>query len=245
MAYNATKILIGINVMVFLLVFSLGIGSEAFNGVFDSYSFSGGKMLEAWRWVTSLFLHASASHLFFNMLGLYFFGKVLESRMPRQWFLSIYFVAGLLGNLVFALTSTAPVVGASGAIFGLMGAAMLLHPTELINIYIIPLPLSIVAVLFVIVEAFVLYFQPSSFGNVATVAHVGGLVTGAVFAMFRSWKQSMKGIFIVGVSFALLIFLGPIFGFITGIGSLVLNFVDFAVGLVLYGFANALSFIWA
>ena len=74
-----TKALIIANVAVFLLIFSMPQGMM--EGAFSLLGFSGSSMLEAWRWFTSLFLHASASHLFFNMIALYFFGRVADSSM--------------------------------------------------------------------------------------------------------------------------------------------------------------------
>ena len=75
-----------------------------------------------WTLVTYMFLHGSIGHLFFNMLGLFFFGSRLETRLGSKSFLWLYFLAGVGGALfqtVFA--SAAPMVGASGAIFGLVG----------------------------------------------------------------------------------------------------------------------------
>jgi hypothetical protein len=234
--------LIALNVAVFLLVFSMP--QPLSEQVFEDFSFSRGFALEVWRWFTSLFLHVTASHLFFNMLGLYFFGKILEDEVPRQWFLSVYFVSGLLGNLVFMFTSSSPVVGASGAMFGIMGAAMLLNPIKRAHLYVFPLPLGIIAITFVIFETLVVYFQPREFANIANISHVAGILTGALFALFYSPKRAVKGIVVLIVSLLLLIVLGPLFGMITGIGSVILRALDFITGLVLYGLAGLLSFIW-
>lgn len=245
MKNKITWYLIIINLVVFLLVFSLP--KEGMEWIFQTFSFSSAGMFEIWRWITSLFLHASASHLFFNMLGLYFFGKILEEEVPKQWFLSIYFVSGLLGNLFFMFTSVNPVVGASGAMFGVMGAAMLLNPIKKIHFYIFPLPLGLVAVMFVIVETMIVYFQPefgTNFGNVAHVAHIGGLITGSVFAFFHNPKRSSKGLLVLGICLALLIILAPIFALITGIGGLILSVIDAVIGFFLYGIAGLISFIW-
>jgi membrane associated rhomboid family serine protease len=236
--------LIIINVLVFIVVFS----RPDMEAIFGTLSFSWATKAELWRWFTSLFLHVSASHLFFNMLGLFFFGKVLEKEVSRQWFLSIYFISGLLGNFVYMFTSAMPVVGASGCVFGVMGAAMLLNPIKRIHLYIFPLPLGVVAIAFVIFETMAVYFQPEQFAeltqNVANIAHLGGVMTGGLFAMFYDLKRSMKGMLVLGVSILLLIVLSPIFALIAGIASIILGVIDFLVGLVLYGLAYLLSFIW-
>ena len=76
--HKITWSLIAANVIIFLLVFSFPEPTK--DWVFQTFSFSGETMLQLWRWFTSLFLHAGASHLFFNMLGLFFFGKILEEK---------------------------------------------------------------------------------------------------------------------------------------------------------------------
>jgi len=241
MANELTLSLIMVNIIVFLLVFSAPEPQQKW--IFETFYFSAGTATQIWRWLTSIFLHANASHLFFNILGLYFFGRILEEEMPRPWFLAIYFISGFLGNLAFMLTNSAPIVGASGAVFGLMGAAMFLNPVKRINLYIIPLPLGIVALMFVIVETLVVYFQPE-FGNIAHIAHIGGVLTGGIFAFFFDPKRSTKGILVLIISVLLLILLGPLFALITGIGGFILQIIDAVVGFFLYGLANLLSFIW-
>lgn len=240
--YPITLGLLVINVVVFLLVFSMPEG--LMKQIFEVLSFSWATKFEAWRWLTSLFLHASASHLFFNMLGLYFFGKGLEENTSKARFLSVYFVAGLLGNFVFMFTSSSPVVGASGCVFGLLGAAMLLNPVKRIHFYVFPLPLGVVAVAFILVESLMASAGAIAVTGVAHVAHLAGLATGAIFAFFFDPKQATKGMLVLILCLGLLIFLGPFFSLITGIGSLLLGILETVVGFFLYGIARLLSFIW-
>lgn len=238
-----TFFLIGLNVLMFLLIFSMP--QELMEKTFSSLSFSGETALQAWRWLTSLFLHVSASHLFFNMLGLYFFGRTLEHQIHKQWYLAIYFISGLLGNFVFMLSSGAQVAGASGAVFGVMGATMFLDPLKKIRLYIIPLPLAFIAVPFVILETFIVAFQPAfADKTVANVSHVAGILAGTCFAFFYSPKKSMKGLAILLITLVFLIFLGPVFSIITGVGGILLQGVDYAIGLVLYSLAKLLGFLW-
>lgn len=240
-----TWTLIMVNVLVFLLVLSMPEGLQEL--VFNTFYLSRGTALQLWRWFTAMFLHdtGGVSHLFFNMLGLYFFGKNLEEETNKQWFLFIYFVSGLVGSMVFIFTNASPVVGASGAVFGLLGASMLLNPTKRVHIYLFPLPLGIVAVAFIIFESMVAYFQPARFANVATVAHLSGIITGSLFAFFYDPKKSLEGVFVLLLCLGLLVILGPVFSLITGIGSLVLQLIERVVGSFLYGLAGMLSFIWS
>jgi membrane associated rhomboid family serine protease len=235
-----TWALILTNVIVFELVFSMP--ENLMKTTFGLLAFSSPYLFEIWRIFTSLFLHASASHLFFNMLGLYFFGKVLERELKPKKFLLIYFLSGIAGNLVYGFTSSIPVVGASGCVFGLMGFAMLMKPKEMINFYVFPLPLGVVAVLYAVVETLLVYFGEFASG-VAHIAHVAGLIVGVLFAFRSDPKKAGKGLLWLILFLAILILLGPILGLIIGIGNLILGAFDFVVGIVLYGLAYLLGLV--
>jgi rhomboid protease GluP len=79
-----------------------------------------------WQVFTSLFVHFDITHILWNMVGLYYFGKLNESQFSNRQFYAIYFISGLLGNLVslipFFVPPDVPSGGASGAIFGLVGS---------------------------------------------------------------------------------------------------------------------------
>ncbi|HDD72736.1 MAG TPA: rhomboid family intramembrane serine protease [Candidatus Aenigmarchaeota archaeon] len=241
-----TSLLITVNVAIFILVFSLP--QQVMEWVFRTFSFSSTTSLEIWRWFTSLFLHVSASHLFFNMLGLYFFGSILEREVSAQWYLSIYFISGLIGTFVYMFTSADPVVGASGCIFGLMGAAMLMNPIKRIHFYVFPLPLGIVAISFVVFEALIVYFRPEHLqdiaNNVAHVAHLGGVLAGAVFAFFYDTMRALKGVGMLLICVILMILLAPVLTLIALVGGFVLNVIEYIVGFFLYGLANLISPLW-
>jgi membrane associated rhomboid family serine protease len=138
--------------------------------------------------LTSLFLHGSLTHLAFNMLFLWIFGNNLEDRWGRIRYLLFYLAAGIVATLAFVLTSphsVVPLIGASGAIAGVMGAYLVLFPTNrvlgLIGIFPLPLPAWV----------FLGFWFASQFlgGNdgVAYAAHVGGFLFGmAVGAVVRT-----------------------------------------------------------
>lgn len=230
------------NVLIFIVVFSL----PNIEAVFEALSISFGTKFEAWRWITSMFMHASASHLFFNMLGLYFFGKALEEEVKKEWFIAIYFISGLIGSFVFMITDPSMVVGASAAVFGLMGAAMLLNPVKKVYLYVFPLPLSLVAVTYVLFATMAVYFRPEGMpvDNVAHIAHLGGAITGAIFAFFYEPKRSAKGVGVLLLSLGLLIILAPIFALLGSFSAIILGVIDSVVGLVLYSISGLLSTLW-
>src|SRR5262249_33445374 len=86
-----------------------------------------------WQFVTSLFLHADLFHIFFNMLGLFFFGPELEWLWGKRRFLKVYFTIGILANVfayVIGIHSVNPTIGASGAVWGIMAAYAALYPNR-------------------------------------------------------------------------------------------------------------------
>ena len=131
-----TKVLLGLNVLVFLLTLLVGPAIEQWLMLVGRSSFftdlsgelpgvSGGGY---WRLVTAAFLHVEVWHLVINMISLWFLGPALERILGRLRFVGLYLVAALAGSAVaYAFTSPdTPIVGASGAIFGLFGATVVL-----------------------------------------------------------------------------------------------------------------------
>lgn len=234
--------LIIVNVLVFELMFSMP--EAMLESAFEALHFSSAHVFEVWRWFTSMFIHASPSHLFFNMVALYFFGRVIEEELGAPKWLGIYFLSGLAGNLVYGLTSTAPAVGASGCIFGLLGAAMLLKPKEPIRLYLLPLPLGLIAVLYILTQA-ALAAVPAAGVGIAYMAHIGGLVAGSAMMFVFEPKKALKGILWMILCLGLLIVLAPLIGLIVFIGQLVLGIFDLIIGTVLILAARFLfSWIW-
>jgi len=235
-----TWVLLILNVVVFELVFSMP--QNMMEGAFGLLSFSSPQLFEVWRIITSLFMHASASHLFFNMLGLYFFGKIMEEKLEPKRFLLVYFLSGIAGNLVYGFTSSVPVVGASGCVFGLMGFAMLMEPKRMIKFYVFPLPLGIIAIMYAVVETMLVYFGEAASG-VAHIAHVAGMLVGGFFAFRSDKKVAGKGLLWLAAFLIILILLGPIFGIILAVGNFILGAFDLVIGFVLYGLAHLLGLV--
>src|SRR4029079_11028565 len=89
-----------------------------------------------WTLVTYMFLHAGLGHIFWNMLGLYFFGPRVESRMGSQRFITLYFVSGIVGALFsVVLAPRFAVLGASGAVLGVLMAFARFWPRERLYIW--------------------------------------------------------------------------------------------------------------
>jgi membrane associated rhomboid family serine protease len=142
-----------------------------------------------WMFVTSIFLHADLTHLVFNLFALFFFGVSLERRVGRRLFASLFILSGIFGNVGYLVTASEPLVpalGASGAIYGVMGSLAILEPFKLVYVYgMVPLPMVAAALLWAIME-FTGLFVPS---GIAHGAHLGGMLLGAFFGVYLRFKR--------------------------------------------------------
>jgi len=137
-----------------------------------------------WMFLTSIFLHADISHLFFNMLALFFFGSALERRIGGRALAVLFLASGIIGNIGYMITSvdpTIPVIGASGAIYGVMGALAVLAPLMMVFIYgMIPIPMILAAA----VWGFLDFISLTSPSGIAYGAHLGGLSAGVLVGVY-------------------------------------------------------------
>jgi len=144
-----------------------------------------------WQIATYMFLHGGIFHIVFNMLALWMFGAELERIWGTRDFLKFYFVTGIGAGALTVLFSTLPfsfaqqvqhsiVIGASGAIYGLLLAYALYFPDRPIYMYFVfPIPAKV----FVAIMGAIAFFSAvgASGGPVANVAHLGGLVFGYLY----------------------------------------------------------------
>lgn len=129
---------------------------------------------DVWRLLTAGFLHAGPIHLLFNMYALYILGSILEPAVGRTRFLIIYFVALLCGSFgALVVTPHTPTVGASGAVFGLMGAAIAVMRNRGVDFMASGLP-------FWLGLNLVLTF---TWSGLSIGGHIGGLIGGALAAI--------------------------------------------------------------
>src|SRR5919204_5604265 len=166
-----TRLLIALNVGVYVLEFiQTGSWTETSGSIFGKGVLYGPAVAQGdwWRLITAAFLHYNAIHLFMNMLGLYWFGTALELRLGAARYLALYLVSGLAGSAgALVLSPLAVTVGASGAIFGILGAMLILEwqttgrlGGNALTLIVINLPLSF------------------AIANISIGGHVGGLIGG-------------------------------------------------------------------
>jgi len=177
-----TEWLIGINVFMFLLTqiinFTHGNGLLILGSKVNALIGLG----EFWRLFTAMFLHADFLHLMFNMMALYIIGRDIERFYGKSKFLIIYFVSGLIGSGASFLLSDANSVGASGAIFGLMGANLFLYKTNPI----VYKKLFGTDLIFLIgINLLIGLVRP----NIDMAGHVGGLIGGFFLAYSVGFKH--------------------------------------------------------
>lgn len=148
--------------------------------------------------ITSIFLHGSLFHIIFNMLFLWIFGPNVENAIGRWRFLFFYLFTGIIGTLIHIAAephSTLPLIGASGAIAGIMGAYLMLFPRAkilcLFFIWIIPrfirLPAIIFLGLWIALQFWNAHITPSDISGVAWFAHIGGFLSG--FLLIRLFMK--------------------------------------------------------
>ncbi|OQY29348.1 MAG: hypothetical protein B6244_03785 [Candidatus Cloacimonetes bacterium 4572_55] len=156
-----------------------------------------------WQPLTYMFLHADLSHLFFNMLGLFIFGPSLEEHRGSSWFLRYYLISGVGAGLIIFLYhfgSQRPTLGASGAIFAILGAFAYYWPMRPIYLWgILPVPAIILVGIYAIIEI----SSINSLSGVSHIGHAGGLVIGLAYLFItentnlenrfsRAWFQWKK-----------------------------------------------------
>ena len=146
-------------------------------------------MSRPWTPFTYMFLHAGLGHIFFNMLGLLFFGPRLENRLGSRHFFELYLWAGI-GGAIFSILFAPqyPVVGASAAVQGvLMGYAMFWPRDRILIYFVLPVEAWILVLGYVILSFS--YGVGGSRDGIAHFAHLGGLLTGFVYLRWIAWRH--------------------------------------------------------
>jgi membrane associated rhomboid family serine protease len=190
---TALKSIIVVNVVVFLLQAVVpGITSAFGLRPVEVYG-----QLHVWQLATYMFLHAGLFHILFNMLALWMFGGELERLWGTRYFLKFYFVTGIGAGALTVLVSLfgleqlryAIIIGASGAIYGLLLAYAMYFPDRLIYYIVFPIQAKYFVM---IVGAIAFYSSINESGGVANVTHLGGLLVGYLFlkgARLHPWSE--------------------------------------------------------
>ena len=146
-----------------------------------------------WQFLSYMFLHSVTypEHIILNMFLLLIFGFTIERALGVKRYLILYLVSGI-GSAFFYMTVTGTMdvamIGASGAVFGVMAAYGFMFPKEVVWVYKIPIPVILPIILLAVGEVLLWAFnlQP----DIANIGHFGGIITGIILMMI--WKRRMK-----------------------------------------------------
>ncbi len=199
-------------VLICVLVYIAMIHSQS--NFIDAYGFSYNNMIhKPWTIVTSIFVHADINHLVSNMLVLIFFGVAVEKELNPFEFLLVFFGGAFVGEVFsFFFYPNSVGVGASAAIFSIIGAAIILTPFDMsIYPYIIPIPLGILGILYAVYNIIAMFYGGNP--SIAYAAHFGGLLFGLYYGFKKKGsKESVLTILyltaLILILYAIYIYLG-------------------------------------
>ena len=188
-----TFTLIGLNAVVFFLQLAFGGFTDLF-ALTPEMAFSGAW----WQFFTYMFLHGGTLHIGMNMFVLFLFGEIVERALGSVKYILLYIISGL-GSAVMYIMLTGIVelpllgtqmLGASGAVFGVMAAYGLMFPKEKIwvPIFVVPLPAYTVVILFAALELILGILGLEE--GIANFGHFGGIVTGILITLY--WKKTAR-----------------------------------------------------
>jgi len=195
----AVKWLLIVNIAVFLLSLVPSLGDFLWRW-FAVIPRTWGSVLQPWRLIGYQFLHSRDGlfHIFVNMFGLFMLGPALERSWGSRKFLAFYLACGASGGILYSLLAlvnflpVGPMVGASGAILGVVAACAILFPHFILVLFVFPVPIRVVAVLLAVVAFLTVITRGPNAGGEA--AHFAGMAVGAAYVLLSPrWdKVSMK-----------------------------------------------------
>ena len=171
--------------LICIIVFAIQLMIPSFTDLFVLNSSS---YIQPWRFVTSIFLHGSPTHLLYNLFALFFFGLILEKTVGSKRFLWVFFTSGILANIISINFYTSS-LGASGAIMGILGALTVIRPLMNVWAFGVIMPMAAAAVVWVLGDVIGI-FMPD---NVGHIAHLSGIFFGLIFGIvFRTKHHKQK-----------------------------------------------------
>jgi len=148
-----------------------------------------------WQLITYIFLHGDVSHILFNLIALWMFGGEIENYWGSKKFLFYFFFCGIGAGICTVIISPyqfIPVIGASGAIYGILLAFGWLFPNRLIYIYFLfPIPAKYFVLIYGFLE-FIYFSRGGTGGGVAHLTHLGGLLFGLFYMAYPMVRQKIR-----------------------------------------------------
>jgi membrane associated rhomboid family serine protease len=168
---------------------------------------------------TYIFLHGNLVHLIVNSIALYGAGTIVEREIGHTKFLGTFILSGIFAGIVHSYLnpqSGIPLVGASGAVFGIIAIMFLLMPFKITYALVVPMPSVIVGLMLTLVE--ISAFWLASDPGIAHDVHLAGFFIGGITAFMIDQKKASKGLVISIIILVLLYYLGAHFDLIPSMG---------------------------
>ncbi len=154
------------------------------------------RAFQLWRLISYQFLHGDPIHILFNMIGLFFLGPRLERHWGRNKFLTFYLGCGVAGGITYIILAQmgivrmGPMLGASGAILGMLAACAILFPQFVVFFFFFPIPIRIAAI--VLTLLYLANVISGGYNAGGDAAHLGGMAAGAAYVMSGPWRRKIK-----------------------------------------------------
>jgi len=177
----------GIMILVFLL-------QLLFSGFTEFFILNSLSWVEPWRFLSAIFLHGGLGHLAYNLFALLLFGSILEKLIGGKRFLIVFFTTGILANLI-AVNFYSSSLGASGAIFGVVGALIFVRPMQVVWAFGLPMPIFVAGIFWAIGDLMgaVGFLMGNPINNTGNLAHLSGMGIGLLMgAFFRKKKKVIR-----------------------------------------------------
>jgi membrane associated rhomboid family serine protease len=198
--------------MAFLQVYLTMLPSARALNIFETYSLMPVRLLDGVfldSMVSYIFLHGNWVHLFVNVIALLGAGMIVERDIGHLRYLILFMVSGVFAGLAHCFLnsqSSVPLIGSSGAIFGVIAVLFLLMPFKLTYALVVPLPSVVVGLILVLVESSAIWLANDI--AIAHDAHIMGFITGCVYAFILDKRRAFKGLIVAAVILVLMYLIG-------------------------------------
>jgi membrane associated rhomboid family serine protease len=166
------------------IIFLIFLAQVFFSGFTDFLVLNQFSWSQPWRFVSSIFLHANAAHLVLNLFALMLFGSILETLIGGKRMLFVFFTTGILANLI-SVNFYSSSLGASGAIFGILGTLVILRPLMVVWAFGMPMPMFIAGIIWAAADLLGAYgfLVGNPIDSTGNIAHLSGMFFGLLFGL--------------------------------------------------------------
>ena len=202
-------------IMVFLQVYLMIIPLATALYILENYSLMPVRLLKGVfldSLVTYIFLHGNWVHLFVNLIALLGAGMIVERDIGHFRYFILFILSGVVAGIVHSIInphSNMPLVGSSGAIFGVIAVLFLLMPFKLTYALVVPLPSVVVGLMLIVVESSAIWFSKDI--TIAHDAHIFGFIMGGIYAFIIDKRRALKGLFVATAILFLIYLMGLYF----------------------------------